>query len=545
VRKLLDADLSHPERCLRDIVALSTLPALWLGADTVRMAESLAAALYSTLGAQFVYVRLEETPAPVCIAQVDRYRTDPALAAAVGPDIIAWAREHDPEDMLALAAGRAGAALHVAAQPVGFDASLGVVAAGFKQGDAPSALQLTMLNVAATQAYTAVQNARLLRSLRENIAERERADAALREADRRKDEFLAMLSHELRNPLAAIATAIQLMRLRGAAVPELGTLERQTEHLRRLVDDLLDVSRITRGKIELRRQPVEIADALLRAMEMAQQQLESRSHRVTIDAVPRTGLCVQADPDRLAQILFNLLSNAAKYTPRGGHIELRAWRAGERIFLSVKDDGMGIAPDLIERVFDMFVQQEQTIARSEGGLGLGLTIVRSLVEQHGGRVRAHSAGVGKGSEFTLELPAATREPAAKAAAPMPAPERTGRRVLVVDDNVDAAQAIAELMGMLGHTVRVAHDGPQALAEAAQFEPEIALLDLGLPGMDGYELARALRQHANGAGAPRLVALSGYGLESDRARSAAAGFADHLVKPVELARLERVLSASAP
>jgi signal transduction histidine kinase/CheY-like chemotaxis protein len=542
VRKLLDAEVAHPERYVRDIVALSTLPALWLGADTVRMAESLAAALYSTIGAHFVYVRLEESPAPISVAQVDRYRTDASLAATLGPTIIAWAREHDPEETLAVPAGPAGATVHIAAQPVGFDASLGVVAAGFKENIAPSAMQLAMLNVAATQAYTAVQNARLLRSLRANIAERERADAALRDADRRKDEFLAMLSHELRNPLAAISTAVQLMRLRDAAIPEVGTLERQTAHLTRLVDDLLDVSRITQGKIELRRRPVEMSDALLRAMEMAQPLIEARAHRVIIDSLPRAGLRVNADPHRLAQILFNLLSNAAKYTPRGGEIKVRAGRAGERVFASVRDNGMGIAPDLIDRVFDMFVQQEQTIARSEGGLGLGLTIVRSLAELHGGRVRAQSAGLGMGSEFTVELPAALGEAAAAEQAPArAAPPKAGRRVLVVDDNVDAAQAVAALMGLLGHTVRVAHDGPQALAEAERFEPEIAFLDLGLPGLDGYQLAQALRQRANGSPLPRLVALTGYALESDRARSAAAGFADHLVKPVDLSSLERVLA----
>ena len=532
MRKLLGADLAHAEHSLRDIVALSTLPALWLGADTVRMAESLAAALYTTIGADFVYVCLEDSPAPVAVAQVDRYRTDAALAASVGPRIIAWAREHDPDDWLELPGRAAGGVLRVAAQTVGFEGSLGVVAAGVAAPNALSALQLTMLNVAATQAYTAVQNAKLVR--------------ALRDADRRKDEFLAVLSHELRNPLAPIATAIQVLRLRGTEIPELGTLERQTAHLRRLVDDLLDVSRITRGKIELRKRPMELSEAVLRAMEMAQPLLEARAHRVEIDAVPRSGLLVEADPDRLAQIVFNLLSNAAKYSARGSHIVVRAWREAQRLCFSVKDDGMGIAPDLIERVFDMFVQQQQTIARSEGGLGLGLTIVRNLVEQHGGRVHARSAGAGRGSEFTVELPAASAETPLHESAPTPAARADApRRVLVVDDNVDAAVALAALLRVLGHTVQVAHDGRQALAEAARFEPHIAFLDIGLPGLDGYDLARALRERLNGAAPPRLVAVTGYGLDTDRARSTAAGFADHLVKPVELSSLVRVLSAAVP
>jgi signal transduction histidine kinase len=459
----------------------------------------------------------------VAVAQVDRQTTDAELAARLGPRILEWARERDPDELLSIADPRGGGTLHIAARPLGFNAAFGVIAAGFAESRPPGPLEFAMLGIGATQAAAAVQNARLLSSLRE--------------ADRRKDEFLAMLGHELRNPLAPIATAIQLMRLRGTDSPELATLERQTAHLKRLVDDLLDVSRITRGKIELRRQRVEIADAVLRAMEMAAPLLEPRAHRVDIESVPRTGLAVDADPDRLAQVVFNLLSNAAKYSPRGSPIVLRAWREAGRVLFSVKDDGMGIPPELIERVFDMFVQHEQALARSEGGLGLGLTIVRSLVELHGGQVIAKSAGVGKGSEFTVELPAA-RAPASPVASPAAPPARApGRRVLVVDDNVDAAGALEALLKTLGHDVLVVHDGPAALSSAPAFRPEIALLDIGLPGMDGYELARRFTQRCAGT---KLVALTGYGLESDRARSAQAGFSEHLVKPVELARLDQVL-----
>jgi PAS domain S-box-containing protein len=375
------------------------------------------------------------------------------------------------------------------------------------------------------------------------VAAREQTSALRREAEsanRAKDEFLAMLSHELRNPLAPISTAIQLIRLRGTELPELGVLERQTAHLKRLVDDLLDVSRITRGKIELRRRAVELSEAVLRAMEMAGPLLEPRAHRVDIRAVPAAGLAAYADPDRLAQILFNLLANAAKYSEPGSPIAVRAWAADDRVAFSVRDEGAGIAPEMIGRVFDMFVQQEQTIARSEGGLGLGLTIVRSLVELHGGSVAVQSPGLGKGSEFTVELPAAhamldaagNRVAGRTAARP--------RRVLVVDDNVDAASGLAELLRALGHEVELAHDGPRALAAARRFTPELALIDIGLPLMDGYELARRLRTEL--AGRPvELVAVTGYGLERDRERSAQAGFADHLVKPIELASLERLLA----
>jgi signal transduction histidine kinase/ActR/RegA family two-component response regulator len=391
----------------------------------------------------------------------------------------------------------------------------------------------------------------LRRVRRRNAQERELLLASERKAkldaeaaNRAKDEFLAMLGHELRNPLAPISTAIQLMRLRGAPVPELATLERQTAHLTRLVDDLLDVSRITRGKIELRRSTLEIGDTVLRAMEMASPLLEPRAHRVNIEGVPRRGLSVHGDPERLAQAVFNLLSNAAKYSEARSAITVRAWRDTDRVRLSVKDEGAGIAPEMIERVFDMFVQQDQTIERSQGGLGLGLTIVRSLVEMHGGRVTVRSDGLGRGSEFVIDLPCAPVVlPLALPERPLARPD-TGpaQRFLIIDDNVDAAMALGELLRLLGHHVEVAHDGLNALAVARRFRPDIALVDIGLPVMDGYELAGHLREQYPEL---RIIAVTGYGLERDRERSARTGFSDHLVKPIELATLTRLLVASIP
>jgi PAS domain S-box-containing protein len=365
--------------------------------------------------------------------------------------------------------------------------------------------------------------------------------AAAESANRTKDEFLAMLGHELRNPLSPIVSAMQLMRLRGSASTELDILERQVGNLTRLVDDLLDVSRITRGKIELRKQPMELAEAVVRALEMASDLLESRGHRIDLAQVPRHGCRIEADPQRLAQVISNLLTNAAKYSEPGSHITLRGERLGERVRLAVRDEGVGIAPEMIDRVFDLFVQQPQTLARSQGGLGLGLAIVRNIVELHGGRVTVKSAGVGMGSEFVVELPAA---PGAGLTAPAPAPilARQGaqRRVLIVDDNVDAAAALGRTLAHLGHEVQTAHDAPTALRLAAAFRPEVALLDIGLPVMDGYELARRLRD-AQPDGAPlHLLAISGYGLDADRRRSAAVGFRHHFVKPVDVAELVRLL-----
>jgi CheY-like chemotaxis protein len=361
----------------------------------------------------------------------------------------------------------------------------------------------------------------------------------LRDADRRKDEFLATLSHELRNPLAPIRNALELLRRTGddESLREraLAIAERQVQQLVRLTDDLLDVSRITRGKIHLKRRPVELGEVIATAIEMASPLLEARRHQLEAE-VPRRGLLVEGDPDRLAQVLANLLTNAAKYTEPEGEVSVRASLEGPHVVVRVRDSGMGIAPELLPRVFDLFVQGYRALDRSQGGLGLGLTIVRSLVEMHGGAVAVASEGIGKGSEFTVRLPAAS----AAALTPMPGsipafPERhrfgSGRRILVVDDNQDAADALVEALRAHGLAASVAYDGPSALETAARVRPEVAFLDIGLPVMDGYELARRLRDLL-GRGV-KLVALTGYGQDRDRALSRAAGFDEHLVKPMEL------------
>ncbi|HWO19889.1 MAG TPA: ATP-binding protein [Kofleriaceae bacterium] len=361
----------------------------------------------------------------------------------------------------------------------------------------------------------------------------ERADAA----NRTKDEFLAILGHELRNPLSPIVTSLQLLRMREINSPEQDIIERQVHHLRRLVDDLLDVSRIARGKIELRRERVEVSEVLAAAIETSSPLFEQRMHRIDVD-VPRTGLPVDVDPDRMSQVFSNLMTNAVKYSEPGTRIAIDARRVEDRVRVRVVDEGAGIAADMIDKVFDMFVQQAQTLERSRGGLGLGLSIVKSLVELHGGTVSARSEGVGHGTELTVELPAAAAEAARPQVVvdPIPLGGAAGRRILVVDDNDDAALSLKKALERLGYAVAIAHDGPAALRTAATFEPEIALLDIGLPVMDGYELARRLRE----LGRLHLVALSGYGQEADRRRSAEAGFEVHLTKPVDLRHLESVV-----
>jgi signal transduction histidine kinase/ActR/RegA family two-component response regulator len=376
--------------------------------------------------------------------------------------------------------------------------------------------------------------------LRERQARRE-AEAA----SRAKDEFLAMLGHELRNPLAPIVTALQLLRLRGndPAQHEHTIIERQVQHLTTLVDDLLDISRITQGKIELKRERLEMSTVVSRAIELASPLLEQRRHTLTVN-VPEHGVPVVVDATRFAQVISNLLTNAAKYTEMDGTIEISAASAAGSVTLSVTDNGIGIDEQTLPHVFDIFMQERQASDRAQGGLGLGLAIVRSLVEMHGGTVSASSAGRGEGSSFTIHLPAAASH-ADGTFSPVPPVtiQRVSgavRRVLVVDDNADAAELLSHVMHELGCETRVAYDGPSALALVESFRPELALLDIGLPVMDGYDLARHLRQRPN-APPLRLVAVTGYGQKSDVERAFAAGFDEHLTKPVNLGLLEALLA----
>jgi signal transduction histidine kinase/ActR/RegA family two-component response regulator len=369
---------------------------------------------------------------------------------------------------------------------------------------------------------------------------RERAEAA----STAKDEFLAMLGHELRNPLSPILTALELMKLRGDGriLHEQEVIERQTRHLIRLVDDLLDVSRITRGKLELRKEAVEVRDVLAKATEIASPLLEQRRHHFDIQAPPR-GTRLEADEARLAQVVANLLTNAAKYTEPGGHISLAARREGEQVVIEVRDDGIGIAPTLLPRIFDLFVQGRQASDRADGGLGIGLSLVRNLVALHGGTVEALSPGPGKGSTFTVWLPALDGSLALESPAPYPFVQRAvrtaRRRILVVDDNDDARLLLTAVLERAGYEVCAAESGPDALLRVAEFMPDVAVLDVGLPAMDGYELGSRLRSLL-GPKTPVLVALTGYGQEADRARSKSAGFAAHLVKPLEASELVEVI-----
>jgi signal transduction histidine kinase/CheY-like chemotaxis protein len=383
-----------------------------------------------------------------------------------------------------------------------------------------------------------------------DVTQLKEAEAALLDADRRKDEFLALLSHELRNPLAPIFTAAQLIKLRGDAPrsPELDVILRQCQHLARLVDDLLDVSRVARGKVSLAKKPIELASVVTEAVEATGPLLEARRHQLVV-SVPPAGLEIEADAVRLTQVVNNLLSNAARYTPPGGRVAITGYRDGGAVVLSVQDSGVGIEPALLPSVFDMFVQGARGPDRAEGGLGLGLSLVRTLTQLHGGTVTAHSEGPGRGSEFVVRLPACvTLAPSRAEDEPArPAWLRNAnardRRVLVVDDNRDIAEMIATLVTLAGYEAQTANDPSEALALAVTFRPHLAIVDIGLPVIDGYALARELQARLCDA-PPVLIALTGYSQAEDKMRSEEAGFAVHLVKPVDAQRLVTVLDSLA-
>jgi CheY-like chemotaxis protein/nitrogen-specific signal transduction histidine kinase len=367
---------------------------------------------------------------------------------------------------------------------------------------------------------------------------------ALVEADRRKDEFLATLAHELRNPLAPIRNSLNILKLTGKAEGALANvyqiLDRQVAHMVRLVDDLMEVSRITRGHVSLRTEPTDVHAILLAAIETSRPLIEEAEHRLELSLPPET-LRLDADPMRLAQVITNLLNNAARYTDKGGLIQVSAWRDGDTAVVSVRDNGKGISAEMLPRVFDLFTQAAPNRQYAHGSLGIGLTIVRSLVELHGGSVEARSDGLRRGSEFIVRLPLAGTARAAASAVVEPAHRDSRNRVLVVDDNRDAAESLGVLLALLGIETMTAHSGPVALEALDEFQPSVILLDLGMPGMDGYEVAQRVRQHPLGRRVT-LVALTGWGLQVDKQKSQDVGFDHHLVKPVDLEVLRQVLDS---
>jgi signal transduction histidine kinase/CheY-like chemotaxis protein len=482
------------------------------------------------------------------------------VVAAICPDLTRVCREIERGAAAAVVAeeavdqkyiGELVAALHQ--QPAWSDFPLLILV---REGDpSPIALQLleTLGNVTLLERpvrvptlVSALKTAQRARNrqyqIRDLLVQAEQTAEQLRQEARGKDEFLAMLAHELRNPLAPIRNGVEILKLElgnhssGQVLPMMG---RQVAHMVRLVDDLLDVSRILRGKVTLHNEILDLGTILSQAIETAQPLIAEQGHQLNVSYGPGA-MQVEGDSVRLTQVFANILNNAAKYTEPGGQITVAKDRLGDNRFLvSIRDTGIGIAPDMLPRVFDLFSQAERSLDRSQGGLGLGLTLVKRLIEMHGGAVRVLSDGLGQGTEFQVELPAATADSTRRAASrpSVAAAAPKSLRILVVDDNRDAANSLASLLAARAHHVRAKYDGESSLEEASRFHPDVVLLDIGLPGMSGYEVARRLR---NGNQRPILIAVTGYGQSEDRRLSFEAGFHFHLVKPIEFFELERLL-----
>jgi signal transduction histidine kinase len=390
-------------------------------------------------------------------------------------------------------------------------------------------------------------NASLDQRVTERTAALQASEELLREAGRRKDEFLATLAHELRNPLAPIRNAIHFLKLRGPGTSDVQwaseVIDRQVHGLGRLIDDLMDISRINQGRIELRRRQVALDAVLAEAVETIQPQIDGSGHKLTI-VQPPARLLLDADPARLSQALMNLLSNAAKYTDPGGQIEVRVVAEGGTALVAVRDNGMGIQPHRLEEVFEMFSQEEPALSRAKGGLGIGLALTRRLVQLHGGNVTARSEGLGKGSEFLVRIPVVGSQPVTEAEtvpAPAAATAAVGLRILVADDNFDAAETLGVLLEVMGHEVRQVHDGEAAALEAERFDPHLVLLDIGMPKLNGYETCRRIRSQPSGA-TRTLVAVTGWGQPQDVQQARDAGFDHHMVKPLDIGELVKLIDA---
>jgi signal transduction histidine kinase len=403
----------------------------------------------------------------------------------------------------------------------------------------------TRVTTLLSAAQTAIRARSRQYQIRGHLSERLRNEQALRSADRRKDEFLATLGHELRNPLAPISNSLEIMKLSGAfgdtrTRQACAVMERQVHHLNRLVDDLLEVSRITRGIIEVKKETLDLTAIVKAAIETSRPVVDNLRHELTVD-FEADPMCVGGDPVRLTQVFANLLNNAAKYTNHGGRISVSTRREDGEAVVTVRDNGIGIAPAVLPQVFDMFMQVDRSTRRSQGGLGIGLTLVRSLIGMHGGTVEARSDGPGLGSEFIVRLPLLVDSHTAaipvRPIEPLPA-----RRILIVDDSRDGGESLAMLLRVLGAEVSLAHSGRKALELVDEYRPDVVLLDIGMPGMDGYEVARRIR--ANPANRHiSLIALTGWGQDEDRKRSVAAGFNHHLVKPADIEQLRQLLTVA--
>lgn len=447
------------------------------------------------------------------------------------------------EDQHVIAGYDSGAVdyLHKPVNPAILRSKVAVFAELYRKNREIEMINRSLLAEVTTRRRTEEELHQVNQTLEQRVSER---TEALQETDKRKNEFLATLAHELRNPLAPLRNAVELFHLKGLHIPELQwaaeVINRQTRTLARLIDDLMDLSRINEGRIELKREQVLLSNVIESAIEASQPHIREMNHELTV-TLPHTPVTVNADITRLAQVFLNLLNNAAKYTERGGRIELHVAQQGSDAVVSIKDTGIGIPPDKLKSIFQMFSQVDGSLSRSLGGLGIGLSLAQRLVEMHSGRIEAFSDGLGSGSKFVVRLPIVAAAPQAHAPRREDrAPRASELRILVVDDNRDAAATLAMLLKSTGSYVRTAHDGEEAIQVAAEFLPNVVLCDIGLPKMDGYEVGRHIRQEPWGE-KMTLIAVTGWGQDDDRRKSDEAGFDRHLVKPVDPNALMNLLA----
>jgi signal transduction histidine kinase/CheY-like chemotaxis protein len=517
------AEVDELRRCLRDVLALLALPAAWRELPPAQILTRFSEALENMVDPELLVASMRSSGTAAGVVRLHR-----ADAEARRADVAKWLSciaGASTSTVQQLSCGELGE-LTVVFEPIGYYAALGHLVVASRRAGFPSSSELVTIRAATSLATTAIEAASAMQ--------------AREEALRAKDDFMALLGHELRNPLAPIRSSLDLLRGKnqGKLPHEAQVIDRQVEHLTRLVDDLLDVARITRGTLELKPSVFEMGEVIEQAVEGATSLFESRRHQLAVECPP-SGLPVEGDRFRLLQVVANLLSNAARYTPEGGHVELRVTRRDQRLLLCVRDDGIGMTRDFLPRVFDAFVQAQRAYGPQYGGLGIGLALVQKVVTLHGGQVRARSDGPGMGSEFEVELPLAPGGHLPTEAAPAEVrgsgEQLAMLRIMVVDDNVDSGEMLGEVLSMAGHEVRVVHDPLEAAAQAVQFKPDIVFLDLSMPGLDGFGVAAEIRRQL-GEQRPALVAVTGYGQESDRQKTAAAGFRGHLVKPVDLKKL---------
>ncbi len=499
------------ERCIRDLVALNALPSMCVGRSPAQTLDIVLDALPAALSCELLYLRLPGSP-PQEHVVLDRQPAPEAAAQTIAAALKGQVLEND-----VIAVSGAGLFWCFAADlPVGHER--GTLLAGWRR-PLDAMTDRVLVRSAANLVGTTLEAANILDSAH------------------RKDDFLAMLGHELRNPLAPILTAVELLGRHGIGMREREVIDRNARHLARLVDDLLDISRVTRGHIELRSEPISLESVLQRATEIAGPLIARNQHSLTVASAE--DVTVLGDPVRLAQVFGNLLTNAAKFTPPGGTIDVAVQRRDDRVRVTVRDNGRGLERDQLQRIFEPFVQVDRAQDALRGGLGLGLAIVANLITRHGGTVSAYSDGPGRGASFAVELPtAAPVSQPVREAHVEPQADRQNVRVLVVDDNVDLATLLSEALQYEGFQTAVAFDARDALARWRTFRPHAAVLDVGLPRLDGYELARIVRSDYGSS--PTLIAATGYGQQSDRQRAASAGFDCHFVKPVDVQDIARVI-----